>query len=120
MTVRDSRARGLDMLSLKQCRKILGEEILLTEEELQELRGQLYDLAGVVVDAAQNMPHLNCGGTDFKNILDFVPDEDREETEERAAILEFDAGFSRDRAERLALTNVFKLKGENGSDRNER
>ena len=80
------------------------------------MRGQLYDLAGVVVDAAQNMPHLNCGGTDFENILDFVPDGDKEETEERAAILEFDAGFSRDRAERLVLTNVFKLKGENGSN----
>ena len=87
---------------------------------IQELRGQLYDLAGVVVDAAQNMPPVNCGATDFKNILDFAPDEDREETEERAAILEFDAGFSRDRAERLALMNVFNLKGDIGSDRNER
>ena len=107
------------MLSLKKCREILGENSLITEEELAGLRMQLYDLARVVVDAAHDNPDANCCA-DFRNVLDFVSDGVREETEERAAILEFDAGFSRDRAERLALTNVFKLKGENGSDRHER
>ncbi len=39
------------MLSLKECRRILGPDCRLTEEELRELRDQLHELAILAVDA---------------------------------------------------------------------
>lgn len=39
------------MLTLERCRKILGPECLLSDEELEALRNQLYALADIVLVA---------------------------------------------------------------------
>ena len=39
------------MLSVQQCRKILGNGYSITDEELEVLRDQLYGLANVAVKA---------------------------------------------------------------------
>lgn len=119
MKARGERAGVLDMLSLKKCREILGESFQLTEEELRELCMQLYGLAGVVVEAAHLNLDSDCGAN-FGSILDSLPDNVKEDAKERAAILEYDAGFSTDHAERLALTNIIKFRGESGRNRNGR
>jgi hypothetical protein len=38
------------MISIDKCREILGEEIELTDAELEHLRGTLYKLAEIAVD----------------------------------------------------------------------
>ena len=119
MMARGERAGVLDMLSLEKCREILGESFQITEGELRELRMQLYDIAGVVVEAAEHNLDVN-STSDFGSILDSLPDYVKEDAEERAAILEYDAGFSTDHAERLALTNVIRFRGEDGRDRHDR
>lgn len=39
------------MLSLKQCRKILGKSCKLSDRELEELRDSMYGLADIVIEA---------------------------------------------------------------------
>lgn len=43
------------MLSLKRCREILGRDNALSDEDLVNLRNELYSLAVIVVSAAD--PH---------------------------------------------------------------
>ena len=44
------------MLSIERCRKILGKDCTLTDEELKMLRDQLYLVAEVALDAFQPDP----------------------------------------------------------------
>jgi len=39
------------MLSLKQCRKILGRKSKLTDQELEKLRDSMYGLADIAIQA---------------------------------------------------------------------
>lgn len=39
------------MLTLEQCRRILGPECKLGDADLEELRGQLYGLADIAIEA---------------------------------------------------------------------
>lgn len=77
------------MLSTRRCRELLSAHDHLTDSEVETLRDQLSALAEVLLGA---LPRRSA-----------VVSADRlEELEERAAILEFDAGFSREAAERRA------------------
>lgn len=40
------------MLSLKKCREILGKGCSLSDQELERLRAQLYQLGGIAMQAA--------------------------------------------------------------------
>ena len=40
------------MLSLKRCREILGKDLELSDDELEALRAQLYQLGGVALEMA--------------------------------------------------------------------
>jgi hypothetical protein len=85
------------MFSLERCREVLGVSDL-DELELQHLRYQLYGLAEVITDEItreirENHPSHKNG---FKTALRMLDPAKREEVEERAAIIEFDGGDSRD------------------------
>ena len=91
------------MLSLAQCSRLLGQPV--DQEGLRTLREQFYALADVVVSefsrtliARENPPD------DRPKLAEGIAPDRSEAIEERAAILEFEAGYSRDEAERAALT----------------
>jgi hypothetical protein len=92
---------------IAECRKILGNGCPLSDLEVEQLRDQLYDLARCVVDLSQ-MP-LN----DPERVIAQLPDDERADVEERAAILEFDGGIGRRRAERKAFTEAFRTRKAN-------
>jgi hypothetical protein len=103
------------VLSVARCRSLLGPDCTLTEARLDEVRQDLYTLAQISVEgfckrrdpkdvtpaahgsASQGAP-LN-----VPTATSLLPNEDRHAVEERSAILEFEAGLSRQEAEREAL-----------------
>jgi len=91
------------MLSVAHCRTLLPTEAKdWSDAQVKALRDQLYVLAGVLLDDAYR---TGAAGNSMKTALPLVPLEHRPDLEERAAILEFDAGLSRDDAERTALNS---------------
>lgn len=90
------------MLSLERCREILGDD--LTDADLEMLRDALYALADVVVSGFTEP--VTPGMTPFRHALQLVPDSERFQLEERAAIHEYDGGLGRDQAERTALSEA--------------
>ena len=82
-------------LSLARCREHLGASTRLSDSELQQLRDHLYDLAQLIIGAYTS--------TKPSESLSLIPEGDRLEVEERAAILEFEGGLARTLAERLAV-----------------
>lgn len=103
------------MLSIRQCRELLGKEASgISDEELAVIREQIYSLAALTIDAGKShgkRAHLRLvNGTaaslpdpTFMDALDLLSDEQRAAIEERAAILEYDANLTRDEAERAAI-----------------
>lgn len=84
------------MHSLEYCRKFLGTDNKLSDEDLATLRDQFYCLAQLMLD--QRDSHR-------RSILE-NPSRlpiDRETLEERAAIMEFEGNLSRKDAERNAV-----------------
>jgi hypothetical protein len=110
------------MLSFAKCREVLGAGSSESDADLELLRDQLYALARATVEA---FPHQRCKNdslhalndarhafniktveiptTSFPDALELLSEEDRYAVKERAAILEFDGGLSRDAAEQAAL-----------------
>lgn len=102
------------MLSLLKCREILGNDCPQSDDELKLLLDQMYVMAGVICDAfvknveipvteSQNAP---C----FQAAISLLPEEERENLEERAAINEFEGGLDRDLAERTAFSDHWRQK----------
>jgi len=100
------------MLSLQRCREILGQGCVLDDHQIESLRDQLYGLAHVVTDemcehrsgdSKASEENDGCNSGDFKAGLNLLPESEREDVEERAAIIEFDGGADRDQAEREAI-----------------
>lgn len=92
------------MLSLDRCRRVLGESCALDNQELSELRTQFYDLAQMVIVTFERGPfQAHAGTTNFDSVITDVPASERDGIEERAAILQADAGCTRDEAERRAF-----------------
>ena len=96
------------MLSLDKCRRILGPDCDLSDQDIERLRDQLCDLAtvAIVVHEEQRQAGVVMEGNETK--LRMIPEDDRDEVEERAAILEFDGGISKQEAERLAVQQYFE------------
>jgi hypothetical protein len=112
------------MLSLVKCREILGCDSPESDAELELRRDRLYAVARVAVDAyprlqhrksPQNAPDARQKTFDeveksgskpagFSEAFASLPDEDRYDMEERAAIMEFDGGLDRDAAEQAAFS----------------
>jgi len=95
------------VLSLQRCRSLLGTDCKLTDAELEQLRRELYALSDVAVGTfcAQVMPAPNNGPLSREVTLSFslIPHPERQAVEERAAILEYEAGLKKLEAERQAF-----------------
>lgn len=101
------------MLSMQRCREILGSNCRLTDQQLELFRDQMYRLTDIVVDQIKDsiskrvensypVTHeMEPDGFNAASVL--LTSEEREDVEERAAIIEFEAGADRDDAERKAV-----------------
>src|SRR4051812_36008734 len=90
------------MLPLKKCRELLPADC--SDHEVERLRASAYQLADVIVAAFKEKPKHGDKAVTFKDTLELVPPDERYEIEERAAILQFDAGLDAASAERAAFT----------------
>ena len=91
------------MLPLDECRRILGSDCDVSEPSLERLREQMCDLATVVIEGFEEQSQASRVLTGNEEQLEMIPEEDRHEVEERAAIIEFLGGKSRSEAEQLAM-----------------
>jgi len=96
------------MLDLERCREILGNHAAISDDRLRRLREEMYLLANVlsecVIAGTKGGVASSPNAGAFDDAAAHLPMHDRDEAEERAAILEFEGGFSRDEAERRAIT----------------
>ena len=80
------------MLSIAACRKQLGAAgVDLSDAEVERLRDSMATLAAAALRRVQRLS-----------------DAEREEIQERAAIMEFDGGLARSAAERAAMLRVIE------------
>lgn len=93
------------MLSLQKCRFLLGTDCNLTDAQLEQLRQALYAWSEVAIGAlcAQKGCSNNLGAPIASPMLSAIPNDERPSIEERAAILEFEAGLKRPEADRQAF-----------------
>lgn len=91
------------MLSVQRCREILGPDAPVLDSEVEAVRDQLHEIA---VAWIQMPPIVRTGSVPA--LLGLLPEDDRLEFEERAALMEFDGGLSRSAAERKALGIVMQ------------
>jgi hypothetical protein len=100
------------MLTLLRCRQLLGaagDE--LTDAQVEKVCDEMYAVAQSVFSPAGAR---HCGNTAGPALAwRLVSGGRREALEERAAILEFDAGLSRDMAERAAFAQLCRRGAEN-------
>jgi hypothetical protein len=102
------------MLSLERCRSLIGPDRNLSDAQLEQLRQDLYALANAALESfrhrekrhnkypvGQNPPPLQ--KATVSETISLLPVAERNLLEERAAILEFEAGLNRQDAERQAL-----------------
>ncbi len=87
---------GARMLSLERCRKVLGSDTKLSDEDLATLRDQFYCLASLALERRDQQKKSALERTDRVLV-------DRDALEERAAIIEFEGNVSRSEAERNAV-----------------
>jgi len=85
------------MHSLEYCRKVLGPDNKLSDEDLATLRDQFYCLAQLMLDQRDRHKRSTLENPSSRPI-------DRETLEERAAIMEFEGNLSREDAERSAVS----------------
>src|ERR1051326_9524697 len=88
------------MISLERCRKILGPNNPVSDENLAALREQLYSFAELALDIRDRTSDLPVASA-FEQIASSR--EDPNVLRERAAIIEFDGNVSRDEAEPMAV-----------------
>ena len=75
----------------------------MSDAEIEQVRDQLFSVARVVVAS------LDPGEQPFSEAIASLPEDQRTEAEERAAILEFEGKLTRDQAERLAISKYLRL-----------
>ena len=87
-----------------QCRRLCPAANTLADHELKAIRDGMYEMAVMLIGAYQRSAPLAVAG------IDAVPESDRFDVEERAAIVEFDCNLTRRQAERLAITQYLRSK----------
>lgn len=94
------------MLSIARARQLVGPDSPLTDEQLARLCDELYPLARAAVSCYLKEsagPRPSTVVQTFTAVLESLPELEREELEERAAIMEYDGGMDRGEAERAAM-----------------
>lgn len=109
MLRKGSDGRRYSRLSIAECRRLLGNDgAHLSNEQIENLRDQLFALARVVIGTISSTPTQTTGQTGAhgagpgRAISNWSEDSDLPDIEERAAILEFDANLPRVLADRFA------------------
>lgn len=109
------------MLSLQKCRSSLGTDCNLTDAQLEQLRQELYAWAEVAIGAfCAQRPGPKSNGSKAESVspmLSVIPSDERTQVEERAAILEFEAGRTKPEAERQAFGEWVQAKKSSSSPR---
>ena len=90
------------MLSLDRCRTLLGPDCTLSDAQIERLRDQMR----VMAEITMNVMTTTDTTTPFLEASRHFPDGD--DVVERAAILEFDVGIPRGRAEKTAIRQAIK------------
>lgn len=121
------------MLTLERYREILGDECPKSDAELELAVDQLRGMARVICDAfvedrkrRKNACHASTNGeiraidggdgVGFQDAVAMLPDEERADVEERAAIAEVDGGLDRETAERAAFSELWRRKHKSRGD----
>ena len=90
-----------EILSLPACRRLLGTAGEgVSDDDLARLRDQLYAVAHCAVGVFEVSAKYTAEAT----VLDCLPADAREEVEERAAIIQFDAHLPKGMASRAAVS----------------
>jgi hypothetical protein len=97
------------MLSLENCRRYLGPDDDISDEELAIAREQLSTLAGTLLDFWKSERARKTEIRSLESARQFLAPYQVESIEERAAVIEFDGNYSRDEAERLAIKSAFEM-----------
>jgi hypothetical protein len=95
------------VVDLRRCREILGSSCSLSDEQIEVLRDQLAALADVGLNGG--LPELRNSSTSALDIAGSL-EQQREEIEERASIMEFDGGMQRNQAETAALRSYGRIR----------
>jgi hypothetical protein len=102
------------MLSLQECRKILGPTCSLNDLELENYRDSLYALADISLNAYPKLQSsreitlpIQPKSVTFESMLNLLSKAEQEETIERAAIMEFEGGLTRQIAQKASLSPFF-------------
>lgn len=113
------------MLSLQKCRELLGGNSTLSDSSLELLRDQLYALADIattelleqrrnycfensfvewpqLIDTNEGLSITNVA-EDFEEFLKPLSLDEREEAQERAAVMEYDGELPRYQSERIVM-----------------
>jgi hypothetical protein len=106
------------MLSLQECRKILGSSCTLSDSALEQYRDDLYAFADIAYEAIINntqpsqsiLPPQN-QTVSSEEMFKLVTKDQQEDVIERSAIMEYDSGLQREDAERNVLSKHY---GKNG------
>ncbi len=127
------------MLSLQKCRELLGNDSTLSDATLELLRNDLYALADIATtelieqrrdgrfgNRLWSEPKLAIclgdsmsaeeSGRLFEDFLKPLSQDESEVLEERAAILEFDAGMERIQAERVVMIEHWRNRKRRGAN----
>lgn len=99
---------GRHRLSIAECRRLLDDRAS-SNAQIELVRDQLYSFAEAVVIQYARRPRPSASqdgrSRHLEELLAHVPDSESGAITERAGILEFEGGFSREEAERKALAD---------------
>ena len=96
------------MLSLENCRSLLGDDSeRLEQSDLELLREQFYCLARLSLEMFSNVGNQGPSSA-FQHALTSFEQSDRDSIEERAAVIEFDGKVARETAERIAISQAVR------------
>jgi hypothetical protein len=99
------------VLSVKQCRHILGLNAPASDRDVERLRDEIYALAQIALASPFLQPnrrenHGNRAANHYAEAIAWFSADERVEIEERAGIMEYDGHLPRDEAERCAIASI--------------
>jgi len=93
------------MLNLDQCRKLIGADETVTDEELEQIREQVYMLANIVISDYINQSLSNDEfSNNFENFIRPLPPKKQRELKRRTVSIAESENLSLDEAERIVIT----------------
>jgi len=111
------------VISIKRCREILGCHAPVDDQEIENLRDQLYGVADVITEeilartkrqqaADELSAEQGHDYNEYSKALGMLPEDERDDVEERAAIIEFEGQADREVAEKQAILATIRRIGQ--------